>query len=219
MIKFKNIVLGSLTSVLLLASSSAAVGATSINKCTVTQAPLGSWGKNITVDGNKATVEFTVEGTDCTTPVTVAAWGRPTSEGINDQILTEYSTATVEPGTWTMDVTVPDCMWQVDLLESAKATAPDGTANYDYQNGKIVDGGLRDFLKGGEGACELVTKPPVVIPPKPTPAPTTPTASTPVTVTALPSTGADPTSILAGTTGLSASVGLAINLLKKRKIS
>lgn len=200
----------------MLASSSVAVGATSANKCTVKQAPLGSWGKNITVEGNKATVEFTVEGTNCTTPVTVAAWGRPTAEGINDQILTEYSTATVEPGTWTMDVTVPDCMWQVDLLESAKPTAPDGTANYDYQNGKIIDGGLRDFLKGGEGACELVTKPPVVVPPTPTP--TQPTQSTPVTVTTLPSTGGDAASVLAGTTGLSTTAGLAINLFKKRKL-
>lgn len=122
------------------------------NECTVK----GTWafGKNISVNGNTATAKFTVDGKDCTTPVTFASWIRVTAEGINDQKLYKYTTKTFGPGVHTLSVALPECMWQVDVVEGASPTAADGTANYQYQNGKFVDGGLRDFLKGGAGTCE-----------------------------------------------------------------
>jgi len=204
-----------------IASVSLASGAhaASTKVCTVKAAPLGSWGKNITVTGNTATAKFTVEGTDCTTPVTLASWIRPTAEGINDQKLFKHSTATFGPGVHSLTVAVADCMYQVDVVKGSRATAADGTANYQYQNGKFVDGGLRDFKKGGTGVCKDEVKPPVVVPPVvtppvvPTPTPSVATPSAPV-VTSLPSTGTG--DILAGVTGIGTSVTAAISFVKSR---
>lgn len=195
--------------------------------CSVVPVELGSWGKAITIKGDTATATFTVKGENCTTPVTLAAWERMTLEGINDQKLFAYETKTFGPGKHSLSVKVPACYNQIDVVQGARATAADGTANYQFQDGKFVDGGLRDFLKAGNKVCEdkppVTPEPPVVTPKPPvTPQPpvVTPVA-TPVAETksapveALPSTGAG--SIIAGTMGLSSTAGFAYNYLNSRR--
>ncbi len=223
MSKVLNIVLGSVASIVLfMGATSSASAATAATKCTVEAAKLGSWSKAFTISKDTATVKFKVNGTNCTTPVTLASWERPTLEGINDQKLYKYTTATFGPGEHTLSVPVPACYFQADLIEGANATAADGTANYQYQNGKFVDGGLRDFIKAGNTECKVVVvppkpvEPPVVVP-TPTPQPVTPAVVTTTEVKSLPSTGSDAASVVAGTMGLSTSTGLAYNLFRKRK--
>lgn len=106
-------------------------------------------------------------------------------------------------------------VYQVDLIDGANYTATDGTANYQYQNGQFVDGGLRDFKKGGTGTCEKPVTPVTPVTPTTPATPVTPAATAPV-VTSVPSTGAG--DILMGTTGLSTSVGLAYNLIRRKKL-
>lgn len=229
--KFKAIVASIVVSTAALAAVAIPVSAatnansdansTSNAKCTVSDfgMAMGKSG-NITVNGTTATVKFRVNGANCTTPVSVASWIRVTADGINDQKLYAHKTQTFGPGLNTMTIQVPNCMFQVDLVEGAKYTAADGTANYQFQNGKFVDGGLRDFIKGGSGTCEekvvVVEKPVIKTVTKTKTNTVTKTVAAPVT--AVPETGADAGSMLASTMGLSTSTGLAFNLLKKRRL-
>lgn len=213
----KSIIFASVFAVIAVAGGNqVAHAATQANACKVGDQGLamGNSG-NITVSGTTATVKFRVNGTGCTTPVSVASWIRVTSEGINDQKLYAHKTNTFGPGLHSMTVEVPACMYQVDLIDGANYTATDGTANYQYQNGQFVDGGLRDFKKGGTGTCEKPVTPVTPVTPTTPATPVTPAATAPV-VTSVPSTGAG--DILMGTTGLSTSVGLAYNLIRRKKL-
>lgn len=205
--KLKLAIVGGLVAIATITSAPAA-SAASTGKCSVEAAKLGAWGKAISVSGDTVTASFKVVGTNCTTPVTLAVWERPTAEGINDQKLNNYTTKTFGPGVHTLSAKLPNCMWQADVVEGAKATAADGTANYQYQNGTFVDGGLRDFRKGGSGVCTATT-------------PTTPvnpvTPEKPLPET-LPKTGAE--SVMANAFGLTAFAGVAHNItmrFKKRR--
>jgi hypothetical protein len=215
--KFKAIV-ASLVIVAGIVGISSVVSAQSSNTCTVKEAALGQWGNAISVNGENVSASFVVEGTNCTTPVTLAVWERPTAEGINDQKLNNYTTETFGPGTHSLSATLPDCMWQVDVVEGANPTAADGTANYQYQNGEFVDGGLRDFLKGGAGVCEEKPVTPVK-PVKPTVVVKTKKVivkeQVPV-VTTVPSTGGSPAAVVASTLGISTSAGLAFDLIRRK---
>lgn len=220
----KYIVASGIVSIAALAGLAGNVQAATVaptNKCTVSDfgMAMGKSG-NITVEGSKATVKYRVNGTNCTTPVTIAVWKRVTPTGISDQKLYTYLTqAAVQPGLHTATVNLPNCLYQVDVLESAKPTADDGTANYvkyDEATKKFLPSPLRDFIKPeGTNVCTETAVPPVTV----TPTPTTPT---PVTTTkapvasVMPSTGAG--DVLMGTTGLSTSVGLAYNLIRRKKM-
>ncbi len=207
--KLNVLIAGAVVAASMIATGASAQAATANNKCTVEAAKLGQWGNAIQVNGNQVSASFKVVGTNCTTPVTLAVWERPTAEGINDQKLNNYTTRSFGPGVHTLSATLPACMWQVDVVQGANPTAADGTANYQYQNGKFVDGGLRDFMKGGAGVCEEPEEPEE---------PTVPTAKK-VTTTpeALPVTG--PGAIFAGAFGASTFAGVAHNIIQRKKRS
>lgn len=217
--KIKLIIAGTVAAATM-ATGTAVVNAQSntANKCSAKPAALGQWGKAFTVNGNKVTATFTVEGTNCTVPVNLAVWERPTAEGINDQVFNNYSQKTFGPGKHSLTATLPNCMWQADVVEGSNPKAADGTANYQYQNGKFVDGGLRDFLKGGYGICETPEKPEKPEKPQKPDEPKKEIPKTPVTPTEvkeLPNTGAG--SILASTMGLSTTAGLAVRYYQSRR--
>jgi hypothetical protein len=209
--KLNVLIAGAVVAASMVAAGASAQAATVNNKCSVEAAKLGQWGNAIQVNGNQVSASFKVVGTNCTTPVTLAVWERPTAEGINDQVLNNYTTRTFGPGVHTLNATLPACMWQVDVVQGANPTAADGTANYQYQNGEFVDGGLRDFMKGGAGVCEdepeQPEEPETPVRPVAKPVGTTPEA--------LPVTG--PGAIFAGAFGASTVAGVAHNIIQRKR--
>jgi hypothetical protein len=202
--------------------------------CEVREVLPNKWGSSFSTNGSNITATFEVIGKDCTAPVTVAVWKRMTVEGINDQVLYKYKTGYFAPGHHTMTTQIPNCMYQADVLASTNPRAADGTANYMYQNGKFVDGGLKDFIKGGNGSCVVTpkppTKPPVETPPVvETPVVEAPVVETPVETTpiveevvaapaptpapTIPKTGATASAVL----GLSTTAGTFGYLRKSRR--
>jgi hypothetical protein len=181
--------------------------------CDVPKLKLGETaGKNMKENGDTLTATFVVEGQNCTTPVTLAIWESPSANGqpINDQKLFTHTTSTYGPGTWTISAKLPDCFYQADLLVGDKATAPDGTPNYAYQNGEILKvHPLRDFKYGGARKCED-TPPETPEDPKEEPKPQTKS-----TVTTLTKTG--PASIIGTFAGISASGTVAHAIVSRKK--
>lgn len=202
---FKYIVASAVVAVV--AAVSMTNDAQATNACTVADygMAMGKSG-NITVSGTTATVKFRVNGTNCTTPVTIAVWKRVSPEGIRDQkFFNSVTYPAVAPGVYTKTITIPDCLYQVDVLEGAQAKAADGTADYVKWDGTKWTGPLRDFVKpAGTNVCVD----------KPIETPQSTTKGSPVAV--VPNTGAG--DILAGTAGLSTSVGLAYNLIRRKKL-
>jgi hypothetical protein len=138
--------------------------------------------KSYTVSGGVATAHFTVSGKNgCTAPVTLASWRAPYGstnvEPISDQKLFDSKTQTFTAGNYTMDIKIPDCNYQVDLLRLSRATAPDGTPNY-------ASGEVADFIQAVTKPCE----PPTTPPPPTTTKKTTPPPSTPAPSTTTPTT-------------------------------
>lgn len=210
----KYILASAVVAVVAAVSMTGSASAVAANKCTVADKGL-AMGKSgqITVSGNTASVTYTVKGENCSTPVSIAVWKRVSPEGISDQKLFASKTIpNVTPGTYTTTINLPNCLYQVDLVEGANPTADDGTANYvKAVNGKWV-GNLRDFIKpAGTNVC--VDQPPVT---PPTTVTVTKEVVKEVPVTKMPSTGAG--DILAGTTGLSTTVGVAYNLIRRKKL-
>ncbi len=170
---------------------------------------IGQNDKAFKVSGNTVTGTYKVTGdAGCTAPVTLAIWKSPSKNGqpINSQTLYSYKTVTVGPGTHTISSTIPDCYFQADLLQSTNPKAPDGTANYGWQNGDWVkDGSFRGYAMGGGKTCvdEATT-------------PTTPTTPSNPTTPAktLPVTG--PASMLVPVASLSAVAAAAHNLYRRR---
>lgn len=208
--KLNTIIAGTFVTATMLVAGASAQAATTQSVCKVEPAALNAWSKSFQISGNKITATFKVTGTNCTTPVTLAVWERPTAEGINDQKLNNYTTQSFGPGVHTLSATLPNCMYQGDIVEGANPTAADGTANYQYQNGKFVDGGLRDFIKGGAGVCEEPEQP--TTPEQPVKPVVKPAATEPK---ALPNTG--PGAIYAGALSFSAAAGVAHNIIQRKK--
>lgn len=201
---------------------SSASAATTAKKCTVVginNGPFGTEfyvGKNDTafkLNGNTITGTFKVTGdAGCTTPVTLAIWKSPSKNGqpVNSQTLYSYTTITVGPGTHTISATIPNCYYQADLLASTNPKAPDGTANYGWQNGKLVkDGPYRGSAFGGSMNCPVVTTPEQ-------PNPSVPTATNPQ-VKQLFVTG--PSSLLLPVAAMSAVAAAAHNLIQRRRMA
>lgn len=195
--------------------------ATACNVTGINNGPFGTEfyvGKNDTafkLNGNTITGTFKVTGTaGCTTPVTLAIWKSPSKNGqpVIQQTLYSYKTITVGPGTHTISATIPNCYYQADLLQSANPKAPDGTANYGWQNGDWVKNGpYRGAAYGGSMNCPVETTE--------TPStPATPVATTPVaTTTTLPVTG--PSMLLAPIAGLMVAAAVAHNLIQRRRLA
>lgn len=203
------------------AVNTATAGATANNTttCDIPKLALGEpAGKNMKVEGNKVTATFTVTGTNCTTPVTLAVWKTPSANGqpINDQVFFGHTTQTYGPGVHTISANIPDCYWQADLLVGDKPKAADGTANYAYQNGKILTvHPLRDFKFGGDKKCTEQPKTPEQ--PKGGAGEGGP-EEVAATVTEMPKTGAG--AMAATFAGVTASAGIAhaiVNRFKRNK--
>jgi hypothetical protein len=153
------------TSVVALNTATASA-VTPSNVCDIPKLKLGEpTGKNMVVVDKTITATFTVTGQNCDTDVTLAVWKSPSANGqpINKQVFFGSKTLPdVKPGTHTITMTLPDdCYFQADLLVGDKPTAPDGTPNYAYQNGKILtEHPLRDFKFGGKRDCTVPQQPP-----------------------------------------------------------
>lgn len=200
---------------------SATKSVSAVSECTIDPAPLNMWQKGFTENGDTITAAFTLKGAaDCEKVMTLAVWKAPSANGqpINDQVLFDHETITFKRGANTITAKLPgNCYYQADLLKSASPTAPDGTANYAYQNGQIVDPAnnpLQNFKFGGSEKCEDTPEEETPVEETPTETPTQTTTA--AAVTTVPDAG--PASIVAGTAGLSTSLGLAYNLIRRRKL-
>lgn len=216
--------------------------------CVATPAPLNMWQKGFTVSGDTISTTVTLTGdANCKRAITLATWKAPAADGqpIDQQVLFNHTTKIFGKGTHTISAKLPpnNCYYQADLLRSASPTAPDGTANYAWQDGKIVPADqnpILNFKFGGDKVCEdepekdvcphdssMAIDDPNCDPcPRdntmkkddpncnPPVAPEKPvTPSTPVTT--IPSTGAG--SIIASVMGLSTSAGAAYSYIRSRK--
>lgn len=158
---------------LIIAASVVAINAATANAsgntCDIPKLKLGEpHGQQMVEKNGKITATFKITGKNCKTDVTLATWKSPSPNGqpINDQKLYHHTTRkNLGPGTHKITANLPNCYWQSDLLVGNKATAPDGTANYAYQNGKILKvHPLRDFKFGGKKKCEEPKPPKDVCP-------------------------------------------------------
>lgn len=165
-----------------------------------------------TVSGNTITGKIKVTGSaGCSTPVTLAIWQTPNRNGqpINQQKLYSFTTNTYGLGNHTIRATIPDCYFQADILRSTNPKAPDGTANYGWQNGAFVtDGSFRGYAFGGNKVC---------VPEEETPGKTVKSTTPAATPTSLPVTG--PESVILPVAGLSVAAGVAHNLYNRRRLA
>ncbi len=230
--KMKLIVSGIVIATSMVAVSGTVSAAAPVMECTIDPMPLNKWEKSFTKSTSNVAATFTLRGdANCKKAMTIAVWNSPTGDGttVNEQKLYSSKTGVFGKGEHTISTKLNgECFYQADLLKGNKATAPDGTANYAFQNGVVLkDHQLQDFTFGGKKKCEekppVTPEPPVVVTPPETPVtptPVTPVATAPVEqksapVEALPSTGAG--SIIAGTMGLSSTAGFAYNYVQSRR--
>lgn len=170
--------------------------------------------KSIVLNGNKADVHVTVTGEEgCEKTVSVASWQWPTHLGlpIKSQVLYKTNTQTFGLGEHVISVEVPDCYWQVDLVEGSRPTAADGTADYQIGEPNDKTDRLMDAAYGGEKVCFAKPGEPT------TTGPITPPSNPLSPVSSIPSTGTSLAATLASVTGLTASFALAYNLIRTRK--
>lgn len=241
--KMKLIVSGAVLALSMVGLSGVVNAQDNAPECTIDPLPMNLWQKSFAKSESNIAGTFTLKGADnCKKAMTISVWNSPTPDGnnVDKQTLFSTKTAVFGKGTHSISTTIPPdgCYYQADLLKGDKATAPDGTANYAYQDGKILEvHPLHDATFGGTKKCE--EKPPVTPPvtPKPPVKPETPVTppvtklpNSPVLVVPaevapdeqksapsedLPSTGAG--SIIAGTMGLSSSAGFAYSYAQSRR--
>lgn len=167
--------------------------------------------KNMSIvqNGKMLNISVTVTGdADCQKSVSVATWKWYNDSGLplESQKLYKTATATFGVGTHTISVEAPACRWQADLLEGTRATAADGTANYQLGAPTETTDRLMDFAFSSNLAIcndDTVQTP---VPPVITPV-----------VTQLPSTGI--ANVLLNTVILSALTGLGYSFIQSRKLS
>lgn len=163
--------------------------------------------KSIVLNGNSVDVSVTVSGNDdCEKTVSVASWKFPNPTGLplKEQKLFKTSTQTFGLGTHVINVEVPDCYWQVDLVEGDRPTAADGTADYQLGEPNDETDRLMDAAFGGDKEC-FPTDTPVTGPVTPVPIATSP-------VTIIPETGNSTPMTIAIFAGLGALVAAGIYL-------
>lgn len=221
--RFKLLLAAAIATVSLI-STTAGVSAATVTKpeCTIDPLPMNLWQKSFTANKDTITAKFTLKGdANCEKVMTLAVWNAPSATGhpVNEQKLFDFKTAAFKRGANTITAKLPsNCFYQADLLKSGSPTAPDGTANYAYQNGKILTNHpLHDATFGGSQKC--VEKPEEPVTPETPKTPETPVVTETKDgspVESMPDTGAG--SVIAGTAGLSTSVGLAYNLYRRRKL-
>ncbi len=176
-------------------------------------------GKNFTFNNDgTVTAQFKVTGDEnCKKFAVLAIWDAKNSTGQPLEKQELFSSAnndgkSFSPGVHTLTAKLPNCFWQLDLLEGTDPRGVNGTANY----GTLMNPTrhMLDTKLGGK-ACED-PKPPVT----PTP-PTQPQVLSVQTVaattpTTLPSTG--PEDMATTFFGVSASAGLAHAIVRRFRI-
>jgi hypothetical protein len=163
---------------------------------------------NTTLNGNTITTKLVVEGDeDCEKSASIGVWEWSTENGLplSSQTIYKTTTASFGPGEHTLSIEVPACKWQADVMEGTRATAADGSA--DYQIGDPSDPNSDRFLDvayGGDKVCSD----------EPTPSTPTNPAST---ITSLPNTGMGGTAVVAS--ALSAVSGFGYAVVRKLKFN
>ncbi|HTE22296.1 MAG TPA: hypothetical protein VK674_04620 [Candidatus Limnocylindria bacterium] len=184
-----------------------------------------------TVNG-KTTVtgQFKVTGdANCKKEAVLAVWKMSTATGIplEEQELFDYDNndrKTFGPGTHTLTADVPNCWYQVDMLEGWNPSGFNGTANYGnlmhpVDNIDPLDPGHRrnmlDTDKGGDKSCDEEPETPEN--PKTPETPKKPQVLGKGTdaPAALPATG--PGAVVGTFAGVTASAGAAHAIVSKRK--
>lgn len=164
--------------------------------------------KSIVLNGNKVDVSVTVTGDeDCEKTVSIASWKWYTKFGLplESQKLYKTNTATFGVGTHKLSVNVPDCSWQVDLVEGSRPTAADGTANYQIGEPNDKTDRLMDAAFGGDGICTDT--------PNKTKRTDKPATETAAPVSVMPSTGSS--SIALSALAASTISGLVYSIVQK----
>lgn len=144
-----------------------------------------------TYNANKTVASVTLKATGpagCAAPVTFTSWTAPNgtfdTANLKAQKVYAHSTQTLYNGTYTMNVNMKDCYYQLDLVKGTSPTAPDGSAFYTV-------GSLIAWNQGGDQSCDAPAKTPTPTPTTttPTPKPTTPAPTTPAPTTTPEPTG------------------------------
>lgn len=184
-------------------------------------------GQVFKISGGRVSSTVTVTGTNCTADVTLVTWTAPNGtdgKPYSAQKVFDYQTLSrVKPGTYTLTAKMPDCYYQVDLLNLNTPTDPYGGP--DYRGSQLLG-----YLHGGNQSCDKPAPSPT---PKPTPTPTPKPTSTPVKPTptpvvptptptpgevlpaaTLPDTGAETASAVIG---LTAMISTAAALVRSRR--
>lgn len=187
-------------------------------------------GQVFKISGGRVSSTVTVTGTYCTADVTLVTWKAPNGtdgKPYSAQKVYDYQTLKqVGPGTYTLSAKMPDCYYQVDLLNLPTPTDPNGGP--DYRGSQLLG-----YLHGGSQSCDQPSPTPSPTP-KPTPTPTpikptptpvvptpTPVAPTPtpgevLPAATLPDTGAETASAVVGLTAM-ISTGAALIRSRRRK--
>lgn len=213
---FKYLLASSVVVLVAAVSMTGSAQAATAVKCTLDPLPLNQYGKSFKYNANSVTATFTLRGeAGCKQDMSLATFESQSANGqpLQEQKLYAYNTGSFGPGTHNLTVAMPDCYYQADILMGRATNHTKGTRYHDFQNLSNFyptgDSHVHDANIGGQKSCETPVTP--VTPEVPV-TPVTPVATQ---VTELPSTGAGP--IIAGTVGLSSTVGLAYNLIASRK--
>jgi len=175
-------------------------------------------GKNFTFNADGTiTAKFKVTGdADCKKEAVLAVWKAPNGtngEPLIEQKLFDYAPKTATKygvGEHTITAKMPNCFWQLDLLEGSDPRGVDGTANY----GTFLKPTrhMLDTMHGGDKECD-VPVPPVQPPVRPEGGPEVKGVQT--TPAELVKTG--PASIAGTFVGVSSLAGIAHTLVQRRR--
>lgn len=193
MIKLKSVIIAGVVGLLVIIASPQITSASP--ECDVNPAVQGVSltdlkNKSIVLNGTNADVSVTVTGNDdCQKTVSVASWKFPNPTGLplKEQKLYKTNTQTFGLGTHVISVEVPDCYWQVDLVEGDRPTAADGTADYQIGEPNDKTDRLMDAAFGGDKEC-FPAETPVTGPVTPVPITTAPVSVLPKTGNSTPMT-------------------------------
>jgi len=136
---------------------------------------------NIVINNNVATATFTIRQACGPQQVSLVSYKSPSPGGqpLNQQTVFQSTTQTLNPGTYSLAVQVPDCYFQVDLVRGGVIWQLSDQHTYHGENRFVTS-------KNGTGpACTTTTTTPPVTPPASPPA-----VQSSTTTKSLPNTGA-----------------------------
>ncbi len=110
-------------------------------------------------DNGSAFIKVIVDGPkNCSKTVSLAAWRAPnaTFKPWNEQVLESSKTRTLTPGEYLMQIEIPKCYFQIDLVHGSDPTGFGGGGA--YQEGRMINS-----VKGGDKLCTTPTPPPTPV--------------------------------------------------------